>query len=57
MKKNVLKVGIFGSFFLLVCDIFSRVIIYPYELSVSLVMGIVGAVIFLFMIFRERSAQ
>lgn len=57
LKKNVLTVGIFGSLFLLICDIFSRIIIYPYELSVSLVMGIIGTVIFLFMIFRGRVAQ
>lgn len=56
LKGNVLTVGVFGSLFLLICDILSRVVIYPYEISASLVMGIIGTLIFLVMIFGERQS-
>lgn len=50
ISKNIFVTGIFGSIFLLICDIISRVIIFPYELPISMTVGIIGSLIFLSMI-------
>ncbi|WP_313628557.1 ABC transporter permease [Enterococcus italicus] len=53
--KNTLGVTlIFGSTFLLFCDILARVVIAPYEVPVSVVMGIIGGALFLFLLVRGR---
>lgn len=36
------------------CDILSRIIIMPYEIPVSLILGSVGSVVFLVIIFNLR---
>ncbi len=51
--ENIGHTALFGALFVLVCDILSRIIIYPYELSVGLTVGVLGSVIFLGMIFRR----
>lgn len=55
LKKNIFWVGLAGSIFLLVCDIVSRIIHYPYELPVGLIVGVVGCGIFLYLILIRRS--
>lgn len=52
VKNSILDVVLFGAVFVLINDIIARVIIYPSEISVSLVMGVIGAVIFLTMILK-----
>lgn len=52
MKKNIIPTALFGAIFLLLCDIFGRLIIYPYEVSISLVVGVIGSVIFLYLLIR-----
>lgn len=44
-----------GSFLLLVSDLIARVIIYPDELRAGLIMSIIGAPIFLYMIVSRKS--
>ena len=51
--KNIGHTALFGALFVLLCDILSRIIIYPYELSVGLIVGVLGSAIFLYMIFRR----
>lgn len=53
--KNTMSVTvIFGSIFLLICDILSRVLIAPYEIPVSVVVGMIGGALFLFLLIRRR---
>jgi len=47
LEKNILDVGLVGMSMLLVCDIISRLAIYPYELPIALVVGVIGTGIFL----------
>jgi iron complex transport system permease protein len=54
LEKNVFTVGIMGALFLIVCDILGRVIAFPYEISIGLVIGVLGTLIFLVMIFLGR---
>ncbi|HAX71938.1 MAG TPA: iron ABC transporter permease [Firmicutes bacterium] len=53
LKNSLGHTALLGAIFLLVCDLFSRLIIYPYEVSISLTVGIVGSIIFLFLIMRR----
>ena len=52
LKKSIIDLMFFGADFVLVCDIWSRLIIYPYEMSVSLTISVVGGVIFMIYLFR-----
>ncbi len=52
--ENIGHTALFGAIFVLACDIISRVIIYPYEVSVGLTVGVIGSAIFLYMIFRRN---
>lgn len=53
LKDSIWHTGLFGAIFVLVCDIFSRIIIYPYEIPIGLTVGAIGSIIFLFMILRR----
>jgi iron complex transport system permease protein len=39
--------------FVLACDILGRIIIFPYEISIGLMVGVIGSAIFLFMLIRR----
>lgn len=54
LKSNLKYVCILGSIIMLICDIISRVIIRPFEVPVSLILGTIGALIFLILIFNQR---
>ncbi|MGL4570763.1 MAG: ABC transporter permease [Clostridium sp.] len=54
LAKNMPIVGLLGATFLLVCDIISRIIIFPYEIPIDLTVGVIGGVIFLYLIFRRN---
>lgn len=53
IKKTVWDVILFGSILVLFADIVSRVIIFPYEIPVSVTMGIIGSIVFLYLIYRR----
>lgn len=53
--KNVLpEIALSGAIFLLVCDIVGRLVIYPFEIPIGLMVGILGGAIFLIMLLRRR---
>ncbi len=53
MKKSLFDIAVLGSLFLLICDLIGRIVIFPYEMSVSVIVSIIGSIIFLFLIFRR----
>ncbi len=53
VKKTIFDIAIFGSAFVLLNDIISRLVVYPYEVSISFTMGITGSIIFMWIIFRR----
>lgn len=52
MKQTLWVAAGAGSLFLIVCDIISRLVIQPYEVPVSLVVGVIGSVIFIALLLR-----
>lgn len=58
LQKSLGEIMMLGAVFVLVCDILGRVLIYPYELPISTIVGVIGSGLFLFLIFwRERHAK
>ncbi|WP_305767030.1 ABC transporter permease [Candidatus Epulonipiscium viviparus] len=55
IRKSILDVALFGAMFVLLCDLFGRVIIRPFELPIELMSGIVGSIIFIIMLFKRLS--
>ncbi|MGL4403433.1 MAG: iron chelate uptake ABC transporter family permease subunit [Fusobacteriaceae bacterium] len=53
LSKTLMKTGIVGAVFLLICDILGRVLIYPYEIPIGLITGVIGSGIFLTLILRR----
>ena len=54
LKRSMLDVALFGSIYVLINDIISRLIIFPYEVSVGFTTGITGSIIFIWLILRGR---
>ena len=56
--KNLLAGSfITGSIFLVICDIIARTIIYPNELPVGVITGIVGGVAFIIILSRSKKRR
>jgi len=55
LEKTLPHTALLGAIFLLICDILGRVLIYPYEISISLMVGVIGSAIFLFLLFRRKA--
>ncbi|MEK4405217.1 ABC transporter permease [Sporosarcina sp. FSL K6-6792] len=55
LQKTLPHTALLGAIFLLVCDILGRVLIYPYEISISLMVGVIGSGIFLYLLFRRKA--
>ena len=52
LKKTIIDVMLMGAVFVLLCDITSRLVIFPYEMSVGFTIGIVGGVLFMILLIR-----
>lgn len=55
LQKTLPHTALLGANFLLVTDILGRVLIYPYEISISLMVGVIGSGIFLYLLFRRKA--
>lgn len=52
LKKTLYHTALLGPIFLLICDILGRLIIFPFEISIGMMVGVIGSAIFLYMIIR-----
>jgi iron complex transport system permease protein len=52
MRRTVPWVAVGGAGMVLACDIVGRLIRYPYEIPISVVMGVVGSMLFLYLLLR-----
>lgn len=53
LKGTLPFTALLGIVFLLICDIIGRTIRYPYEIPISLIVGVIGSGIFLYLIMRK----
>lgn len=54
LKNNLPHTALLGAGFVLMCDIIGRVVIYPYEIPISLTVGVIGSGVFIFLLFRRK---
>ncbi|MGM9975080.1 MAG: ABC transporter permease [Clostridiaceae bacterium] len=54
LRENIPHTALLGAVFVLACDILSRVLIYPYELTIGVVVGVIGSGMFLYLILRRK---
>lgn len=56
MKNTLAITAVGGSIFLLACDVLARIVIAPYEVPVSVVVGVLGSFIFIALLMRRKTA-
>jgi iron complex transport system permease protein len=54
LRSNIPWVFLTGVWVVILCDLIGRVVIMPFEIPVSLVLGVVGAAVFIFLLLRVR---
>lgn len=54
MRRTVPWVAVMGAGFVLACDILGRVVRAPYEIPISVVVGVIGSAVFLYLLLRTR---
>ena len=55
LKNSLPHTAVLGAVFVLFCDIAGRLVIYPYEISVGLMVGIIGSGVFLYLLLRRKA--
>ncbi len=53
LSKTLAPTALLGALLVLICDVIGRILIYPYEIPISLIMGVFGSVIFLWLLLRS----
>ena len=54
MRRTVPWVAVMGAAFVLACDIVGRLVRFPYEIPISVVVGVIGSAMFLYLLLRKR---
>ncbi|MGY4765160.1 ABC transporter permease [Paenibacillus caseinilyticus] len=57
LRKSLPDTAMVGAVFVLFCDVLGRVIIYPYEISIGLTVGVIGSAIFLYLLMRRKAYE
>jgi len=57
MRRAVPWVAVLGGLFVLACDIVGRLVVFPYEIPIGTVVGVVGSILFLYLLLRGRSRE
>ena len=53
LKKILSHTALLGAVFVLFCDVLGRSLIYPYEISINAVLGVMGSGIFLYFLLKR----
>lgn len=55
MRRNLPWVAYWGIILVLVCDVIGRVIIFPYEMPISMIISIFGGAVFIMLVLKDKS--
>lgn len=55
LRNSLPHTALLGAVFVLACDILGRLVIFPYELSIGLMVGVIGSGIFLYLLMRRNA--
>ena len=53
IRGTLVDAALFGALFVLVCDVIARIVIAPYELPIALIIGIIGSILFIAILFHR----
>ena len=53
IRGTLVDTALFGALFVLVCDIIARSVIMPFEIPIEMVVGIIGSLVFIAMLFYK----
>jgi iron complex transport system permease protein len=53
LRHTMPVIACFGAIMTLICDIIARLLIFPYEVPVGVIMGVIGSLIFLALLNRR----
>ncbi|WP_414045529.1 ABC transporter permease [Macrococcus equi] len=56
LERAVPYTALLGAIIVMVADIFSRLIIFPYEIPIGLTLGILGSIVFLMILLKRRNS-
>lgn len=54
LRKILPIIAYVGAVFLIVCDLISRLIVFPYEVPIGMTVGIIGGIVFLILILKKK---
>ncbi|WP_300175669.1 iron chelate uptake ABC transporter permease subunit VctD [uncultured Aliivibrio sp.] len=54
LRKNIPLTAIVGAILILVCDVVGRIVIFPYEIPISMIISILGGVVFIAFIVKGK---
>lgn len=57
IRGTMIDTALVGAIFILICDILARIIIYPYELPIELIVGIIGSILFIILLFYKLGSK
>ncbi|WP_086981286.1 iron chelate uptake ABC transporter permease subunit VctD [Vibrio aphrogenes] len=52
LRKNIPRTAVLGAIFVLACDVVGRVIIFPYEIPISMVISLLGGSVFILLVLK-----
>ncbi|GAL15481.1 catechol siderophore ABC transporter permease component [Vibrio astriarenae] len=55
MRRNLPWTAYWGALLVLICDVIGRIIIFPYEVPISMIISVFGGVIFIALILKDKS--
>ena len=55
VRRSIPWVAVLGAAFVLACDILGRLLRFPYEIPLGIVVGVIGSVLFLYLLLRRPS--
>lgn len=55
VRRNLPWTAYTGVILVLACDILGRIIIFPYEIPISMIISILGGAVFIYLIMRDKS--
>lgn len=54
LKSNLVWVCLLGMIVITACDIIARILIMPFEIPVSLILGIIGSIVFVYLLLKAK---
>ena len=57
LRGTLADTALFGALFVLVCDMLGRIVIAPYELPIELIVGILGSLIFIGLLWMRLNGK